>query len=86
MVKRLVLSNLNNSILFQTASWMTAIVTRPIGSSALSGSNQTNEDLSAPRTQGEQIKGAGYRTLAGNLKQFADLSCMPKERSLFATR
>lgn len=61
---------------------MTAIVTRPIASSASFGSNQINEDFSAPRTQGEQIKGAGYRTLAGNLKQFADLSCMPKERSL----
>ena len=82
MVKQLVLPNLNNSTLFQTASWMTAIVTRPIGSSAFSGSNQTNEDFSAPRTQGEQIKGAVYRTLAGNLKQFADLSCMPKDRSL----
>ena len=61
---------------------MTAIVTRPIGSSASFGNNQTNVDFSAPRTQGEQIKGAGYRTLAGNLKQFADLSCMPKGRSL----
>ena len=56
VVKGLVLSNLNNSILFQTASWMTVIAMPPIGSSALSARNQTRKDFSAPRTHGEQIK------------------------------
>ena len=56
MVERLVLPNLNNFILFQTASQMTAIVMRSIGSSALSGRKKTKKDFSAPRTQGEEIK------------------------------
>ena len=40
------------------------------------------EGLQCPTDSRRADIGAGYRTLADNLKQFADLGCMPKDISL----
>ena len=40
------------------------------------------EGLQCPTDSRRADIGAGYRTIADNLKQFADLGCMPKDISL----